>query len=410
MIPSVCVDEALRMVIDALPHTPWEIVPIEESYGRILAEDCIAEENIPPFTNSAMDGYAVRTEDIAEAGAGVTLKVAGELKAAPMSDMLVAAAGTAVRIMTGAALPDGADAVVPIEDTEEDADSGTVKILRSVKKHDNVRFAGEDIRAGERILACGTRIGSAEAGILASLNMTRIKVYRSPRVAIISTGDEIVEVGEPAERGQIRNSNAFTLRGEVEKYGGIAEYLGIVSDSRQAMADIFERALRADMVISTGGVSMGRYDLVKDILAECGVSIQFESVKMKPGKPTVFGRKGRVPVFSLPGNPVSCMVAFILFVRPALLKLAGAVRLRKPEVKALLEDDIIKKPGRREFVRGTFRIHDGVIHVAKTGAQGSGILSSMHRANCLIVLPEESHGARHGDAVTIQLIDHEEID
>jgi len=409
-MPSVYVDEALRIVIDALPQPLSEVVPIEESYGRILAQDCIAGENIPAFTNSAMDGYAVRSEDIAEAAPGVTLRVTGEVKAARISDMPVVAAGTAVRIMTGAALPDGADAIVPVEDTEEDADSGTVRILRSVKKHDNVRFAGEDIRAGERILARGTKIGSAEAGILASLNMTRIKVYRSPRVAIISTGDEIVEVGEPAERGQIRNSNAFTLRGEVEKYGGIAEYLGIISDAREEMTEIFERALRADMVISTGGVSMGRYDLVKDILVERGVSIQFESVNMKPGKPTVFGRRGMVPVFSLPGNPVSSMVAFILFVRPALLKLAGAVRLRKPEVKALLEGDIIKKPGRREFVRGTFRIHDGVIHVTKTGAQGSGILSSMHRANCLIVLPEESHGARHGDVVTIQLIEHEEID
>ena len=398
------------MVIDALPHPHSEVVPIEESYGRILAEDCIAGENIPPFTNSAMDGYAVRSEDIAEAAAGVTLRVTGEVKAARISDMPAVAAGTAVRIMTGAALPDGADAVVPVEDTEEDAGSGTVRILRSVKKHDNVRFAGEDIRAGEKILTRGTKIGSAEAGILASLNMTRIKVYRSPRVAIISTGDEIVDVGEPAERGQIRNSNAFTLRGEVEKYGGIAEYLGIVSDSRWEMAEIFERALRADMVLSTGGVSMGRYDLVKEILVERGVSIQFESINMKPGKPTVFGRRGMVPVFSLPGNPVSSMVAFILFVRPALLKLAGAVRLRKPEVKALLEGDIKKKPGRREFVRGTFRIHNGAIHVTKTGAQGSGILSSMHRANCLIVLPEESPGARHGDTVTIQLIEHEEID
>ncbi len=402
-------EEALETILGEVRLLSAEMVPLFDAPGRVLARDIVATVDIPSVDNSAMDGYALSAADArgATKERPARLPVRGEIRAGPGGDAPAVTAGSAVRIMTGAPVPRGADSVVQFEDTAEE--DGSVLVFREVEKGENIRRAGEDVTRGAVVLASGVRIGSAETGLLASLNRTFIPVSRRPAAAILSTGDEIVDLGQELKDGQIRNSNAYTLHSEVRRYGGNPRYLGIAPDTKEATVAMLREALEADVVITTGGVSMGRYDFVTEALGELGVEIMIETIRMKPGKPCVFGRKGTTLFFGLPGNPVSTMVSFIQFVRPALLRMMGARRIEKPLVRAVLAGDIQKKTGRTHFIRGVFSTRDGAFSVSTTGPQGSGILRSMSEANCLIIIPEDRGIVRSGETVLVQLIEHGEI-
>jgi molybdopterin molybdotransferase len=401
--------EALRIILESSARIDGiEDASIFDSAGRILGEDIISDINIPPLDNSAMDGYAVISSDTR--GASNTnpavLPVIAEIQAGGSYDKIYVNAKTAVRIMTGAPIPAGADSVIQFEDTREDNKS--VYIFREVMKGENIRLAGEDIPKGKKMLTAGRRLNSADAGLIASLNRKSVKVRPRPRIAIISTGDEIADIGETSAEGIIRNSNAYVLYTEIKKYA-IPHIIGIARDNLKDTVDMLRAGLDHDVMITTGGVSMGKYDFVKEAASELGIGIMVENILMKPGKPCVFGMKGSKLFFGLPGNPVSTLVSFIQFVRPAILTLMGASKTSKPEVLAILDDDISKKPGRMHFVRGYYSIINGNIHVATTGPQGSGILRSMSEANCLILVPSDTEHVKAGEKVMIQLIHHEEI-
>jgi molybdopterin molybdotransferase len=405
----VNVDRVLELVLSKCAHAGSETLPILEARGRFLARDIVSSVLIPPLDNSAMDGFAVMHADTAAASkeAPAVLEITDEIQAGGAFEGIEVRPGKAVRIMTGAAVPAGADAVVPVEYTEERG--GLVHIDSQFKLNDNIRFAGEDIGIGQTVLRAGDLLNPARIGLLASLNMTGALVGRVPSVAVISTGNEIVEAGEDAEPWKIRNSNAYTLISEINDCGAKPVYLGIARDTREDTIEKFRRAFECDIVISTGGVSMGDYDFVEEALEAAGVEILIRSVAMKPGKPMVFGVKDSKLFFGLPGNPVSTMISFGRFVRPAILKISGASLLKRPLVKALLTEDIKKKPGRRHFVRGICSIDNGILSVKSTGDQGSGILSSMSLANCIIILPEDSSLFRAGSDVMIELTGHGEI-
>lgn len=406
---SVTVERAIELVLNSVKPLPPEKIPILRAAGRVLSENIISAFDIPPFDNSAMDGYAVIAADTVRASREnpIQLKIIDEVRAGENRILKRVEEGTAIRIMTGAPMPDGADAVIQFEDTRDD--DGNALIMRLVERGENIRLSGEDIHRGSTVLSVGDRLKSSDIGLLASLNIETVLVYSRPRVAIISTGDEIVRVGEEMKPGQIRNSNVYTLFSEIEKYAGLPESIGIARDTPD---DIKEKLLRAsgfDVIITTGGVSMGVYDYIKDAISDLGIKIVFEKIQMKPGRPCVFGTKNNTLFFGLPGNPVSAMVTFMQFVRPALLRLMGARKIEKPMVNAILEEDIKKKPDREHFIRGYFSIKDGVVFVNTTGPQGSGILRSMSMANCLIILPIGIESVKAGEKITIQLINHEEI-
>ena len=404
-------DRALQIVLESVVQKDPEIVSIHDAAGRINYLDIVSDINIPSFDNSAMDGYAIHHTDTKGASSSmpVHMQIVGEIQAGEKHDTALIKKNTAIRIMTGAPIPPGADSVIPVEYASEDEAANTVQIFKEMKLNENVRFAGEDITVGQIIIKNGERIDSAEIGLLAAINKKEVSVYKKPDVAIISTGNEIVEVGEEIITGQVRNTNAYSLASEVKKYNGAIRYVGIAKDELKSTRQIFIKAMDSDIIISTGGVSKGKYDLVKDVLADLGVEIVIEKVNMKPGRPIVFGKKGDKIFFGLPGNPVSTLVAFLEFVRPAMLKISGSKKLKKPEIYGILDDEIKKKESRKEFIRGHFYIQHNTIHVKSTGPQGSGILRSMSDANCLIIIPEQSSGGKAGDNVLIQLIEHEEI-
>ncbi len=406
---TVSFDEAQRIILDSIRPLGSENVSIMEACNRVLYKDIISDIMLPPLDDSAMDGYAVIAADTKGASKDhpVRLRVTGEIQAGASNAGKQVSNGTAIRIMTGAPVPEGADSIVQFEDTEED--NGYVKIFRQAARHENYRFAGESIKRGDSVLQKGDRLNSADVGILASLNYGVVKVYRRPTVSIISTGDELADIGEKIQVGQIRNVNAYTLYSEVKKCSIHPEYLGIAKDTPEATKEILLNALRSDVVISTGGVSMGKYDFVKEIYSELNIDVQFEWVKVKPGRPCTFGKKDNKLIFGLPGNPVSTLTSFIQFVRPALLRLMGATRTKKPIVNAFLEEDVNKKPGKVHLLRGYFTIRDNEFHVSTTGNQKSSVLRSMSDANCLIIIPENVTKVSAGEKVAIQLIDHDEI-
>lgn len=406
----ISVSNALEIILDTTQTKKIsETVDIINATGRILFKNIISELNVPQKNNSAMDGYAVIYSDTAKASYKnpVTLSIISEIQAGANYSGDTIKPGNAIRIMTGAPVPDGADAVVPFEDTEEY--QGLVKIFNSFEKHKNIRFAGEDIKKGDLVVKKGTRIDSAEAGLIASLNIDKIEVYKKPEVAIIATGDEIIELGSINKTGQIVNSNAYTLHSEIIKYGGSPVYMGIAKDNIAETTEKIKEAMKYDIIITSGGVSMGKYDFVPDVLKSLGVEIKIEKVLMRPGKPVVFGNIGTKLFFGLPGNPVSVMVSFMQFVRPALLKMSGAYKLKKPVIGAKLLEEIRDRSGRKHFIRGVYSIIDNEFHVKTTGDQGSGILTSMSDANCLIILPANIENVSPGEIVEIQLINHGEI-
>lgn len=415
----ISMEEALEKVLSYVAVLEPERKPILDCLGQVLAEDVYSTIDIPPLDNSAMDGYALRAEDTrgASESSPKYLVVVGEVAAGSMPTK-EASPGTAIRIMTGAPLPEGADAVVRFEDTDEVSrkssrkDLSHIGILCQSKKGLNIRCRGEDIAKGELILKKGRVLRPQEIGVLASLGRSTVLVIRRPIVAILATGDELIGVDQPLTPGKIHDSNTYIIAAAVSRYGGIPRILGIGRDSVQSLTEKINEGLDADMLITSGGVSKGDYDMVKDVLAEHG-EIGFWTVRMKPGKPIAFGiikkmegrRKKKVPHLGLPGNPVSSMITFEQFARPAILKMMGKEILAKPTIRAIIENDIVNNDDRRLFARVMVTERGGRYHASLTGPQGSGMFTSMVRANGLAVIPENSNGVKAGDVVEVQMLD-----
>ncbi len=380
------VEEARQRMLDTIPILPPEKREILECTGYVLAEALRATENIPPFDNSAMDGYAVRAADVRNASEKnpAALSVV-ETIAAGYAPTKQVAAGQASRIMTGAMMPHGANAVIMQEVTQQEGDE--VKIFESIDTAGNVRFTGESVAEGQQVMRKGKHLRPPEVSMLASLNCAEAAVHRKPTVAIVSTGDELTPLGEPLEPGKIRDSNRYGLYAQVEEAGGIAIDMGIAPDDEAETERIFRAALaKADALITSGGVSVGEHDVVKTVLAKLG-EINFWRVAMKPGKPQAYGIADGKPIFGLPGNPVSSLVVFELFVRPALLKMAGHTHLFRPTFKAVLGESVTNRDGRVNYMRAILKVSDGEITAQTTGPQGSGILHSLVLANGLITIP-----------------------
>ncbi len=393
--------EAQRDVLALVDQLPVERVDLGAAIGLALAEPIVARHPLPPFANSAMDGYAVIAADVA--AAPVVLPVLEDVAAGSVPTMAVTP-GTAIKIMTGAPMPDGADAVVPVEETEPG--DGRVRILTGVPVGQSVRPVGDDVAAGTIVLRVGERLTPPRLGVCSSLGYGRPLVRRRPRVAIMSTGDEIVppEI-ETLAPGKIRDANRFTLLGALEEVGAEVIDLGIVGDDADELRSRFAAAAEAaDVVVSSGGVSMGEYDLVKHLLAELG-SVDFWKVAMKPAKPFAFGRLGGKPFFGLPGNPVSVAVAFEQFLRPALLHMMGAEKLFRPRIKAILEQDVVTDPRKMVFLRVSVTPgDDGLLRARLSGGQGSNILTALAAADAYAAIPVGVAEVAAGSLVELEMM------
>ena len=405
------VDEARRRILAAVAPLPMTRVPLAEAAGHVLAIDVVAGANVPAFANAAMDGFAVRAADtdLASPGAPAALRVVAEAAAGAVCDALVLP-GTAVRIMTGAPVPFGADAVVRFEETCE-GDGGSprlagarVEVRAPVQPGSNVRPAGEDMRIGEVVLTAGTRVRAAEVGVLAALNRVSVTVHRRPRVGILTTGDEVVDAGDPLRPGQIRNSNGPMMAAMVRRYGGEAVTLGTAPDREEELRARLRAVAGLDLLLTTGGVSVGDYDLVKQMLQREG-RIELWQVRIKPGKPLAFGRLGDTPVLGLPGNPVAAAVAFEQFARPAIRRMLGDRVLEPPTVMATLAGRVENQGGRRHFVRVAVEPGPDGYVARVAGAQGAGVLSTLAKANGLLVIPEALAVAEDGAVLPVQLLD-----
>ncbi len=399
----ISIEEARNRVLTEAQPLPVERVALIKALGCVLAEDVRAAHDVPPFDNSGMDGYALRAADVVDAAPNspVRLPITDTIPAGHVATLPLGP-GEAARIMTGAPIPSGADTVAQSEITAEE--DGYVSILESVRPGKNIRRAGEDVAAGERVLTAGTPLWAAEIGLLASLGHATIPVHRRPRVAIISTGSELVEIDRPLGPGQIRNSNSYSLQALCIQMGVETEPFGIVPDDYQATRKAIEAGLQYDVLLTSGGVSVGRFDFVKDVQDELGVERKLWGVAMKPGKPLVFGVRERTLVFGLPGNPVSAMVSFELFVKPALLRLMGYRKTTPRLYRAILEEDFANADGRMYVIRVRAWREDGDWHLSSTGAQGSGMMKSMVGANGLAFVPGGARGVRAGEAVDFLLL------
>jgi molybdopterin molybdotransferase len=402
MIP---VDEALNKILSHVLPLGFEKVSLLDALGRVIAEDIYAGRNIPPLDNSAMDGYALRSEDVGKASQNhpVRLVVIEDLPAGVISTKTVEK-GKAVRIMTGAPIPDGADTVVPVEMTKKE--DGFVLIFKAAGPGENIRESGEDVKQGDRVISKGDSVRPAEVGMLASVGRSFVSVYQRPLVAILCTGDELVDVDGELDGVKIISSNSYTLAAQVKDCGAIPLLLGIARDRKEEIEEKLHQGIRADVLISSAGVSVGDYDFVKDVMKHLGMEMIFWKVAMRPGQPLAFGTMGGKPVFGLPGNPVSSMVSFEQFVRPSLLKMMGCLHISRPLVEAILKEEIRKMAGRRYFVRGSVSFEKSQYFVTTTGEQGSGILRSMVKANGLIVIPEDQEVVRAGEKVKVQLLEN----
>ncbi len=394
------------MVLDQAPVLAPETLAAAEAQGRVLAEAVVSSRCLPPFDNSAMDGYAVRRADAAGAapGAPVELRVAFEVPAGAAAERALEP-GEAARILTGAPLPAGADAVVRQEDTERDG--AAVRLLVEPGPRENVRDAGEDVDVGDRVLEPGRVLGPAELGLLASLGRTVVAVNQRHRDAILSGGDEMVEPDGDAAGGRIVSSNSWSLAAHCRELGADPLYLGIARDTPEDVERHLGAGLGADVLVSSAGVSVGDHDHVRGALEKLGCELLFWGVKMKPGYPLAFGRfpGGGPLVFGLPGNPVSAMVTFEQFVRPVLRKMMGHRSWFRPLVEARLLEDLDKKPGRLHFVRVNLERRDGEVVARSTGNQSSGVLRSMTLAQGLLVFPADATKLRQGDVATVQVLD-----
>ena len=396
------VEEARQQMLNTIPVLSTEKRDILNCAGYVLAEALYAAENIPPFDNSAMDGFAVRAADVQSATEAMPAVLSViETIAAGVAPAKQVTTGHAARIMTGAMMPEGADAVVMQEVTEHLADK--VKVFEAVEASENVRFTGESVAKTDQVMATGKHLRPPEVSMLASLNCDSVTVYRKPTVAIVSTGDELTPLGEPLEPGKIRDSNRYGLYAQVEEAGGIPIDMGIAPDDAAETERIFRAALaNADALITSGGVSVGEHDVVKNVLERLG-EINFWRVAMKPGKPQAYGIADGKPIFGLPGNPVSSLVVFELFVRPALLQMAGHTALLRPTFKATLAEPLTNKDGRVNYMRAILKATPGGYTAETTGPQGSGILHSLVLANGLITIPDGAT-LKAGEAVDAQFL------
>jgi len=407
MRTGIPVEEALEAILDVARPLPPEMAPAHAALGRVLAERVCSRRTLPPADCSAMDGYAVRAADLPEAGR--VLPVVFEVAAGGRGPRPLRA-GEAARIFTGAPLPQGADSVVRQEDTE--ADGERVRFQVAVRRGANVRRAGEDVATGEEVIRTGTRLGPGHLGMLASLGRSLVRVHRRPRVALLSGGDELVEPDGDPSGGRIVSSNAYSLGAQCREAGALATNLGIARDSPEDLERLLRAGLGADLLVSSAGVSVGDHDHVRPVLEKLGCQLVFWGVLMKPGYPLAFGRFAAAGdalagplVFGLPGNPVSAMVTFEQFVRPALLRMAGHRACFRPEVEAVLEEELCKSPGRLHFVRVVLR-REGERWVARsTGSQSSGVLRSMTLANGLLLFPAEAERLVAGSRVRVQVTD-----
>ncbi len=406
------VSEALSLVLKGVSALPTEKVPLLDALGRVLVESVEASDSLPPFANSSMDGYAVRSADTAGATAEnpVILQVLADIAAGMVVDVTVME-GTAVRIMTGAAMPDGADAVVPVEDTNEpwrDIERPLpekIQIRRSVRPGDYVRPVGEDIEAGQLVLPAEHVLRPQEIGVLAALGVDQVPVHRRPRVAILSTGDELISVEQALEPGKIRDSNSYAQAAQVKNLGGVPIVLGVAGDQESMVRQRLEVGLaqEVDLFVSSAGVSVGAYDVVKTVLEQEG-NMGFWRVRMRPGKPLAFGTYHGVPYLGLPGNPVSAMVSFERFARPAILKLAGFRQLQRPQVTATIMEDI-SSDGRETYVRAIVTPSGGGYEAISTGSQGSHVMTSLVKANALVIIPEGTTKVEAGTKLKALMID-----
>jgi molybdopterin molybdotransferase len=400
--PVLGVEAALAHILSTVPVLEPERVPLLDAVGRVLSERVVADRHIPPLANSAMDGYAVLGTDLA-LPSPIRLRVVGEAAAGRVPGVSVAP-GQAVRIMTGAPIPSGADTVVRFENTRQDND--WVEILKVPRPGANVRAAGEDVRAGQTVLQPGKVLRPQEVGMLAAVGHTSVSVRRRPRVAILATGDEVVMPDQIPGPGQIRDANSYTVAAQVQRCGGVPLLLGVARDReelvRQGMRDALSQ--KADFIITSGGVSVGDFDLVKQVLAGEG-AMHFWSLNMKPGRPMAFGVVNDVPLLGLPGNPVAAMISTELFVRPALLKMQGFTDWSVPTTLARLSQPIVRKDGRRHYLRVQLRGSEGSCEATLTGDQGSGILNSLVQADGLAVIPEELDSLPAGTPVQVILLD-----
>jgi len=389
-------EEAIATVLTGVAPLGLERVSLADSLGRVLAHCVTARRSLPPADNSAMDGYALLHADQG-APIPVVMRIpAGSWPERPLQP------GEAARIFTGAPVPDGADTVVAQERTERDGDS--VVITQPETLGANIRRRGEDVGEGDVIAQAGDVVGPGLIGLLAGQGLTWVDVVRRPVVAILATGDEVHEPGDPLPQGHIVSSNSWALAARVREAGGVPRSLGIARDDKGSLRAALDGLRGADVLLTIGGVSVGELDFVKEAIAELGGEQRFWKVKVRPGKPNAFGRIGETRWFGLPGNPVSCDVSFLMYVRPALRRLGGYANAFLPTQDAALTVDLRKRAGFLVLFRGVHTVQDGVVSVRTTGPQGSGIQSSMARATCLIVAPEESEGLSAGDTVRIILL------
>jgi len=405
------IEEARRLVLERTAPLGPEPVELRQALGRVLAEPVASAAAIPPFDNSAMDGYALRAADTEGASdhAPVRLEVVAESRAGAPAPRGVEP-GQAIAISTGALVPDGADAVVRVEDT--DGGREAVQIRVAAQPAANLRRAGEDIEPGEVVLTAGTELGPAEIGVLAAADRGRVACARRPRVTVLTTGDELLEPGEPLRPGTIRNSNSYSVGGLVERSGAVLADTEIVADDAEATEAALAKALASDVTIVCGGVSAGEHDHVRPALERLGAEQVFWGVALRPGKPTWFGVAPRNPaggpgrhlVFGLPGNPVSAMVTFLLFARPAIRAMLGATADAGTRASAILDADYSKQPGRAHLIRVRLELADDGWHATPTGEQGSHLLTSMLGADALAVVPTDAGDVAAGERVEIELL------
>ena len=398
------VDEAREIILSKIEPKGIEKVALGDALGRVLAEDIVARRSNPPMDNSAMDGYAVIAADIQSATPDhpVKLEVVDDVPAGSVAQVTLKNK-QAIRIMTGAPIPPGADAVLMQEDTDKNGSGILAKDKAEVGE--NIRLAGEDVKEGEVVIEKGVILTPAHIGMMAVVGRSIIYVGQRPTVAILSTGDEIVELDGNPTGPCIYNSNGYMLAAQIRSAGGIPCYLGVAADDEKDLMEKFDWALKCDIVVSSGGVSVGDYDLVKATLEKLGNDMMFWKVAMKPGKPLAFGKIGKIPIFGLAGNPVSSFVSFEQFTRPAIKKMMGAKKIMPRTVQAKLTRTIHKKTGRLHFMSAVVSWDGGETTVAPAEEQGSGVLKSTVHANGLLVFPLEKDELKSGEKVTVQLLD-----